>query len=196
VIVATQMLESMVEASRPTRAEASDVANAIFDGADAVMLSAETATGKFPTEACAMMARIVAEAEAGEPPESHAAEATHSTSAAVAAAASRMAEELKARLVLVFSSTGNTARLVSQARPAPPCIGLSSSDETLGRMALYWGVQPHPFPRCRNVEELVHAALRFVRERSLAVTGDRVVLVFGTPLNERGTTNSIRVESV
>jgi len=196
VIVATEMLQSMVEAPRPTRAEASDVANAIFDGADAVMLSAETASGRHPARACATMARIVSEAE-GSPHHrlqpSGSGAATHE---AIARAACEVAHRIRARGIVVFTNTGKTARLVSKARPDRPVIGFAPDESTLRRMALLWGVWPQRFETGHDADELAAGVCDHLKRSGLTSPGDRVVMVFGTPLGETGSTNSIRVETI
>jgi pyruvate kinase len=196
VIVATEMLQSMVEAPRPTRAEASDVANAIFDGADAVMLSAETATGRHPARACAMMARIVSEAEGSPHYGLHPSGPGAATPEAIARAACEVAHRIRARGIVVFTNSGETARLVSKARSARPVIGFAPDESTLRRMALLWGVWPQRFETGHDADELAAGVRDYLKRSSLASPGDRVVMVFGTPLGETGSTNSIRVETI
>ena len=142
VIVATEMLQSMIESTRPTRAEASDVAAAVFEGADALMLSAETAIGKHPHDACAMMARIIEQAEASRfyaPPPS---EPGRSTREAIAHAACNIAREIGARVLVAFTESGGTPRLISKARPGVPIVAFASDEAHLRQLALYWGVMP------------------------------------------------------
>jgi pyruvate kinase len=146
VITATQMLESMIESPRPTRAEASDVANAIFDGTDAVMLSGETASGKYPREAVAMMARIITEAESHCLPEQrrHRREDVHKNtiSEAVCDAVSHAAEDLDMRAIAIYTESGNTARILSKHRPKAPVYAFSHVDTVVNRTNLFWGVHP------------------------------------------------------
>jgi len=196
VIVATEMLQSMVHAARPTRAEASDVANAVFDGADAVMLSAETAVGDDPARACAMLARIVREAEAHAPRPPLPRAAGLGTPEAVARAACGLAEELAARWLVVLTTSGHTARLVSKARPAVPALALSPRESTLRQSAFYWGIEPQRGEVARDPEQLVADTCAWLRERRRAEDGDRVVLVFGTPIGAPGSTNAIRVAEI
>jgi pyruvate kinase len=196
VIVATEMLQSMVEAPRPTRAEASDVANAIFDGADAVMLSAETASGRHPARACATMARIVSEAEGSPHYDLRPSGGGAATSEAIARAACEVAHRIRARGIVVFSNSGQTARLVSKARPDRRVIGFAPDERTLRRMALLWGIWPQRFETSRDADELAADVCGYLRRESLASPGDRVVMVFGTPLGETGSTNSVRVETI
>ena len=196
VIVATEMLQSMVEAPRPTRAEASDVANAIFDGADAVMLSAETASGQHPALACATMARIIAAAEASPHYAPQPADVGPSTAEAIARAACDVAERVEANSIVVLSTSGETARLISQARPTRPVYGVALEEAALRRMALYWGVHPSRHDFGNEVEELVANVHKESKRRGISKPGDRLVLVFGTPIGTLGSTNSIRVETL
>jgi pyruvate kinase len=186
----------MVEAPRPTRAEASDVANAIFDGADAVMLSAETASGRHPARACATMARIASEAEGSPHHGLQPSGAGAGTNEAIARAACEVAHRIRARGIVVFTNTGETARLVSKARPDRPVIGFAPDVSTLRRMALLWGVWPQRFETGHDADELAAGVCDYLKRSSLASPGDRVVMVFGTPLGETGSTNSIRVETI
>jgi len=195
VIVATEMLQSMVHATRPTRAEASDVANAVFDGTDAVMLSAESATGDHPAIATAMMARIIAEAEASPfyaPPSSLATEAA-SIPEGIARAACTVAKEVKAKLLVAFTESGSTARFVSKARPPVPIVAFSPNDTTRSRLSLYWGVLPRYIEQLRDPDAMVERANDFVIVNGFGSPGDKIVCVFGAPTGVSGTTNSIRV---
>jgi pyruvate kinase len=196
VIIATEMLQSMVEAPRPTRAEASDVANAVFDGADAVMLSAETASGGQPVRACATMARIIEEAEASPHHELRPSESGSNTPEAIARGACNVAHLTQARGIVVFSRTGATARLVSKARPDRPVIGFAPEERALRRMALYWGVWPQRYEMVFDADHLAASVSEYLKRRRLVESGQRVVMVFGTPLGQPGSTNSIRVETI
>jgi pyruvate kinase len=196
VIVATQMLQSMIENSSPTRAEVSDVANAIFDGTDAVMLSGETSVGKFPVGAVHVMAHvaqvteeyIVASGLNKEPPLKL---RTMHLSAAVANGVRRITEDLNVKLVVVYSQTGATARIFSKSRLSVPLVALSSSHRTLRRMALHWGVMPHEMPPPREMMELVVNIDQMVRQQKLADVGDRIAVVAGASLGTPGTMNGI-----
>jgi pyruvate kinase len=196
VITATQMLESMIEHAEPTRAEASDVANAILDGTSAVMLSAETATGSYPVEAVETMDRI---ARAVEPsmdyrhqmPE---AEDAPTVGRAMSNAARDLAEALHARAILVPTFTGRTASAVSRLRPRRPIVGLSHHRTALQQMALEWGVTPVLMPEADNVEDLWGRSLEAAREFGAVDPGDRVVLTAGTAVNLPGSTNVIKVD--
>src|SRR5262249_9979698 len=153
-IVATEMLESMVRNPRPTRAEVSDVANAVLDGADAVMLSAETAGGDYPVQAVATMARIVLNAESrGPPPPPW--EESDEVSKGIATAAVAAARQMKIGTVLAYTESGYTARLLSSLRPSAQILALTPNDETLRRMALYWGVRGLKVPRIRSTDAML-----------------------------------------
>ncbi|HWG58899.1 MAG TPA: pyruvate kinase [Candidatus Acidoferrales bacterium] len=194
VITATQMLDSMQKNPRPTRAEASDVANAIFDGSDALMLSGETAAGAYPIESVEMMDRIIREAEANisDPPrptrftELHIAEA-------IAEATCHAAEELRLRVVAVFTETGFSARLVSKYRPPVPIVAFSPKTETRRRLTLLWGVLPRTIADVHAVDELAKVAEARLKDERLVKRGDIVAIVAGTPIGERGTTNLLRL---
>jgi pyruvate kinase len=198
VIVATEMLQSMVSSTRPTRAEATDVANAVFEGTDCVMLSGETASGDHPVLACSMMARIVREAETSPYYQAHASVPHPATSVAEAVArnAADIANELGARLIVSFTESGDSARLVSKSRPRVPIVAFTTNERTRCQLALYWGVIPYLIEASQDVDELVDRANGHLLARGLASPGDRFVVVFGAPLGVRGTTNSIRVRVV
>jgi len=193
VITATQMLESMTENPRPTRAEASDVANAIFDGSDAVMLSAETASGKYPVEAVSMMARIIEDAEASIPefarPASQEKLQVAETVAELVCHASR---ELHMKWIVVFTHSGFTARLISRYRPLVPIAAFSPDAETRRRLALVWGVAPLAIPDLRKVDQLAEISERRLLEEKLVHKGDVIAIVAGTPMGVRGTTNFMK----
>ena len=200
VITATQMLESMIENPRPTRAEASDVANAILDGTDAVMLSAETAAGAYPVLAVQAMHRIIAEIERQHVPRvrderrpspTHA--STEETIAAATVAAVRM---LGAPLVVVITKSGFTARVVSAQRPEVMILGLTDVPVTYNQLALVWGVVPILVPHSTTYQEMLDHARREVLQRGMAHTGDRVLVTAGVPFDVPGTTNLLKVESV
>ena len=197
VITATQMLESMTENPRPTRAEASDVANAIFDGSDAVMLSAETATGKYPAEAVGMMARIIEQAEASEwgaprrvPQEKLKVAET------VAELVCHASRELHMKLIAVFTHSGFTARLVSCYRPAVPIIAFTPETDTRRRLALIWGVMPRTIMNVRKIDGLAAIAEKRLLEERLVRKGDTIAIVAGTPMGIRGTTNFMKFHTI
>jgi pyruvate kinase len=200
-IVATQMLESMIESTNPTRAEASDVANAIFDGADAVMLSAETATGKHPALVVETMARIVAAAEdrLRELPQPEAPPsklvAAHQGTAALAHGAWSIAHDLDAKVVACWSQNGGTARYLSQNRFNIPIVAYSSSSQATRRMALLRGVTPvlsQP-PESGRLSDWNAAVDAYVQARGLARKGDAIVLLAGRPLGQAKATNTIAI---
>ena len=200
VVTATQMLESMVQNPFPTRAEASDVANAIFDGTDAVMLSAETATGAYPVEAVAMMRRI-AEAVENSPEFLQKLNVlrpapTPTTQDAIAQAADDVAEAVGAKAIIVFTATGSSARRIARTRPQVPVLALTPNLEVRNQLALVWGVYPHLAPDPQDTDDMVRIALREVKALGLAQVGDRVVIAAGVPFGVRGTTNLLRVERV
>jgi pyruvate kinase len=193
VITATQMLESMTANPRPTRAEASDVANAIFDGSDAVMLSAETASGKYPVEAVAMMARIIEEAEASitEFPRPGMQEKLK-VAETVAELVCHASRELHMKLIAVFTHSGFTARLVSRYRPLVPIVAFSPEAETRRRMALIWGVMARAIVDVHKVDGLAEIAEQRLLEERLVRKGDVIGIVAGTPMGVRGTTNFMK----
>jgi pyruvate kinase len=198
VITATQMLESMVASSRPTRAEASDVANAIFDGTDAVMLSQETAIGQYPVEAVATMNRIAREAEAtpylSAPPPP--AVGGLDVPATVCRAAVQMATDLGAAAIVAFTESGASARYVSRFRPRTPIIGLTTSELARRRMALFWGVETaSPLAIGTQVRSMIDAADERIVREGLLTPGDLVVVVAGSP-GGRGGTNRVLVHRV
>ena len=198
VITATQMLESMVDHRRPTRAEASDVANAILDGTDAVMLSAETAVGSYPVAAVRIMARIAEEIEGlleGKPPWSrHAArDDVGGRQLALARAACRIAEEVGARGVVAFTMSGATARYVSQQRPSFPVYALTPSEVTCRRLALVWGVRPMVFPLFSDTDEMIERGEARLLELGCARVGDTMVCVAGASTNTPGGTDMLKI---
>ena len=197
VITATQMLESMTQNPRPTRAEASDVANAIFDGSDAVMLSAETASGKYPVEAVSMMARIIDDAEANitdfPRPSMQEKLKVAETVAELVCHASR---ELHMRLIAVFTHSGFTARLVSRYRPLVPIVAFTPEAETRRRMALIWGVIARGIADVKKVDGLAEIAEQRLLEEKLVKKGDVIGIVAGTPMGIRGTTNFMKFHVV
>jgi pyruvate kinase len=196
VIVATQMLESMVKDLVPTRAEVSDVANAIFDGTDAVMLSEETSIGKNPVEAVAAMARIAEEADRKiEIPmlDKH---ADKSLSVAVAHAAYVLAQAVKARAIITFTETGSTALRVSKHRPEIPILGVVTSDRTARRLSLYSGVRPLRIHSFRYIDEMIVNTEKAILKNRLLKKDDLVVITAGVPINIPGTTNLIKVHKI
>ena len=197
VIVATEMLQSMTKNTRPTRAEASDVANAVYGGTDAVMLSGETANGDYPTLAASMMSRIVLEAETSPFLETapYASRAT-SIAEAIARGATNTAREIGARYIVAFTESGQSAMTVSLARPSVPVIAFSPNAKARRRMALFWGVVPREMPPMHEPDALVDWCTADLMASGLASPGERVVIVFGAPIGVSGSTNSIRVHVI
>jgi pyruvate kinase len=197
VITATQMLESMTVNPRPTRAEASDVANAVFDNTDAVMLSAETATGTYPVETVHMMHRLIREAETEQRRHRHAAvERRSSVSEAICDAVVKAAEELNIKAVAAFTEYGKTAQQISIYRPRPPIIAFSSRPVTVERLAICWGIYPRLIPPVRHIEMLSRHAERVLRAERVVRRGDVVAIVAGTPLGVPGHTNFLKLLTI
>ncbi|HYD52761.1 MAG TPA: pyruvate kinase [Gemmatimonadaceae bacterium] len=199
VITATQMLESMIQNPRPTRAEASDVANAILDGTDAVMLSAETAAGRYPRLAVQAMARIIREIESHPLPvrrdERLSAQGTLPTEHAIAAASVAASRNLGAPLIMVFTKRGFTARVVASHRPGVPILAITDELRTYRQLAMVWGVAPELVPPQDDYDSMVRVGLARARERGLVAEGDRVVVTAGVPFDVTGTTNLMKVET-
>ncbi|MBK8012443.1 MAG: pyruvate kinase [Deltaproteobacteria bacterium] len=200
VIIATQMLSSMLESPRPTRAEASDVSNAIFDGADGVLLSAETAIGKYPKEAASMMNRIIVATErerrlesATTPP---ARQARSGFADAVAGVACRAAVKAGARLIACFTESGRTAQLVAKYRPQVPILAFCSNERTRRRLTLHWGIRSDGLGPISDVEDMIRRVEARLVERRLVRRGDRIVVVFGAPMGQLGSTNSVRLHEI
>ncbi|MBA4373919.1 MAG: pyruvate kinase [Thermodesulfovibrio sp.] len=215
VITATQMLESMTEHSSPTRAEATDVANAVLDGTDALMLSAETASGKYPVEALVMMSKIIRYTEKEAPaqasvfgfPEGRPASlgAVRETAAsiedalfsgAVADAACRAAEDIGARFIVACTDSGFTARLVSKFRPHIPIIAFTPEACTLNRMALFWGVQPKLMPAPTGTDKMIKEVEKLLVAEDLVKKGERVVITASAPLLGSGKTNLLKLQRI
>ena len=203
-ITATQMLESMTANSRPTRAEASDVANAIFDGSDAVMLSAETASGMYPVEAVQMMARIIMAAENNRQLNApvrrdhfKVVSETDEFTDALAGAANYAAEQIDAKFIVVFTQTGFAARLMSKFRPTQPIIALTPSSWVARRMNMLWGVQPFVLKDVGDYhEQIVDRVDEYLLSRDIVTPGDRLVILMGSPIYQRAKTNLLRVHRV
>ena len=198
VITATQMLESMIHQAEPTRAEASDVANAILDGSSALMLSGETAVGEFPVESVAYMDRIARVVEPSivyrhQFPERG---VDPTVGQAMSNATCDLAETLGARAIIVPTTSGRTASRVARLRPHQPIIALTPSRTALSQLALEWGVVPVYVPECADVEELWSISLEAARSSGLVDAGDLVVITAGTAVNVPGTTNLIKVDYV
>ena len=197
VITATQMLDSMIANPRPTRAEVSDVANAIIDGTDATMLSGETAMGRFPVESVVMMDRIARRTEKSLDYKSILASRldypTHDVTEAIGEAATSLAEDLQVPAIVTCTYGGTTARLVSKYRPRARIIAAASNDDTARRLTLSWGVFPVYVPMAGDTDSLIANALQAVKERKLVKKGATVVIIAGVPVGEPGNTSLIRV---
>jgi pyruvate kinase len=196
VITATQMLESMIEHAEPTRAEASDVANAVLDGSSALMLSGETAVGAYPIEAVSYMDRIARAVEPSLGYRHQMPDPGEETTVgrAMSNAACDLAEALGARAILVPTATGKTASAVARLRPRRPIVGLTHNRYALQQMALEWGVIPLLLAEAENVQELWDQAIAAARDVGLVDPGDRMVITAGTSVNIPGTTNLIKVD--
>jgi pyruvate kinase len=200
VIVATQMLESMVSAPVPTRAEASDVATAIYDGADAVMLSAESASGKYPVEAVAMMDRIIAQTEA-DPHYRNAIDASHTppaanTADAIGWAARSVAGLLQVAAMVAYTSSGSSALRMARERPRAPIIGMTPRRETARRLALAWGVNPVLCADVASVADMTGLAVETAVKLQFAQAGQTIVIAAGMPFGTSGTTNLLRIAQI
>jgi pyruvate kinase len=200
VITATQMLESMINAPRPTRAEVSDVANAILDGTDAIMLSAETSIGKYPVQAVKMMYAIAKETEQHLPYEQLLDQKgqwlEHSTDELISFNACHTALWLKAAAIVAFTQSGSTARRVSKYRPNVPIIAITPVKEITGRIMLYWGVQAFQIDSSSTIEDLFSVGSKLVKEIGLAKPGDLIVITGGIPLGVAGSTNMLKVQKI
>jgi len=200
VVVATQMLDSMVHSPSPTRAEASDVATAVYDGADAVMLSAETASGDFPTEAVTMMDRIIIEVEQDEHyrviTEASRLEPEHTTRDAISAAARQVAHTLRAAAIVTFTSSGSTTLRAARERPEQPILSVTSDMVVARQMAVVWGAHSVMAKDVRSFTEMVQKAVHFAQSEGFATVGDRVIITAGVPFGFSGTTNILRVAEI
>jgi pyruvate kinase len=197
VIVATQMLDSMITQARPTRAEVSDVATAVFDGADALMLSAETSVGAHPQDAVTTMVRIIEAAETEAvghlPP---VAAPLGMNSAALAAAAIKVAADVEARALVAFTQSGATARRLARHRAVTPILAFTPVPVVRSQLALSWGVETFIGPTVATTDEMVRQVDEALRQSGRADAGDRVVIVAGTPPGQPGTTNTIRIHHI
>lgn len=204
VITATQMLESMMNNPRPTRAEITDVANAIYDGTSAIMLSGETAAGKHPVEACRTMALIAKTTEQDQNYLSRfnwnvplvGKDANSAITNAISHATVTTASDLTAQAILTVTKSGATARMISKYRPTSPIIGCTTSETVCRQMNLSWGVTPILCEEKDNTDELFQHAIETARKAGLVVSGDVVVITAGIPLGKAGTTNMVKVETV
>ncbi len=203
VITATQMLESMREHQRPTRAEATDVANAVLDGTDALMLSAETATGRYPLDAVRMMRRIIeyTEGEAAlprmaSPSFSLNLRGDERPSLAVADAAVWAASDVDAKCIVAFTRSGFTGLLVSKCRPSVPVIALTPDETVMRRLSLYWGVTPLQMRTLNHTDEMVFEVEKSLTGNRMAKRGDTIIIIASSPLHERGKTNFMKIHRI
>ncbi len=200
VVVATQMMESMTDSPSPTRAEASDVATAVFDGADAVMLSAETASGRYPMETVRMMDRILTRTEEDDELKatrpSMRPKPEKSSADAISVAARQVAETIEAKTIAAFTTSGATALRIARQRPECAILGLTPSQETARRLALVWGVHPLACEPTFTMTETVARATQLAQRAGLARRGEEIVVVAGVPFGQSGGTNSLRVARV
>jgi len=199
VITATQMLRSMVDHTQPTRAEVTDVVNAIYDGTDAVMLSEETATGRFPVEALQMMAKIAQAAEEEFPFDQFLRRETKGETdlpQAISHTATLLAEEVNAVAIITPTESGSTSRWVSRLRPRQPILALSRHLSTIRRLNLCWGVYPVLVSDWKDTDDMLERSKRILKELGIASSGGRIVIIAGVPISIPGTTNLIKVEVV
>jgi pyruvate kinase len=195
VITATQMLESMTEHLRPTRAETTDVANAVLDGTDALMLSAETATGRYPVDAIKMMDRIIRHTEFIIEGES-AYIRGNTFAEATADAACRAAEDIKAKVLVAFTQSGFTARLVSKFRPSVPIIAYAPDEKIKNRVCLYWGVTPKIMKLPATTDEMITNVESSLVEERIVKKGDGIVITSSSPLSTLGKTNFMKLHKI
>jgi len=200
VITATQMLESMIDNPRPTRAEASDVANAVIDGTDCVMLSAETSVGHYPIEAVLTMHNIICRTEENVPSIGHEHEVprdmTHNVADAVGRACCVIAEQIGAAAIVPLTTSGGTAKIIAKYRPAKPILALTDNEETVRRLALVWGIYPKLIPPIVDSDELLGGIAECIIESGFAQKGDYVILSAGAPLRKRVSTNMLKVQKL
>ena len=200
VITATQMLESMVHSPFPTRAEVTDVANSIFDGTDAIMLSGETAVGNYPVEAVKMMTQIARETEAALPYTKllldKGADLEPQTDDAISYSACHIAHQLGAVAIVAFTTSGSTARRVAKYRPGVPILATTPNSHVMKRLLLFWGVYPYEVAKPATVDQLFAQGTRLSLETGVAKKGDLIVITAGIPLGIQGTTNLLKVQKV
>jgi pyruvate kinase len=200
VIVATQMLESMVESPRPTRAEVTDVANAIYDGADAIMLSEETAIGKYPSQAIQIMSKVALEVEQVLPYDmilmNKGKELPPETDDAISYSACHTARQLQAKAIVAFTSSGSTARRVSKYRPQVPILAITSNNNTMKQLCLSWGVNAYKVPAALSITKLFSQGVNVAVQSGVVKQGDLIVITGGVPVGVSGSTNMLKVERI
>jgi pyruvate kinase len=197
VIVATQVLESMITSPRPTRAEASDCANAVLDGADAVMLSGETSVGEYPIEAVRTMARIIESTEdLGRERIAPLGSVPHTRGGAITRAAAEVGDTLGVKYLVTFTQSGDSARRMSRLRSSIPLLAFTPIDSVRNQLALSWGVQTYLVPQVESTDVMVYQVDQTLRANGLGEVGDQVVVVAGTPIGITGATNSVVVHRI
>jgi pyruvate kinase len=198
-VTATEMLESMTHNPRPTRAEVTDVAHAVMSGTDAVMLSGETAVGDHPAQVVRAMARICHTIEEGTLADQMAVPfvvGENDVASAVAQAATQIAKNVGARVIVAFTETGSTARLISKYRPHQSVVAFTPNTTTRRRMALFWGIEPHVFERREYTDDEIAAAAAILEEEGVVTAGETVVMVAGVPPNFQASTNLVKVHEI
>ncbi|MDX1764623.1 MAG: pyruvate kinase, partial [bacterium] len=199
VITATQMLESMTDNRRPTRAEVNDVANAVIDGSDSLMLSSETSVGRFPVEAVKVMKQVITHTEKSVPTRSLIEKSDlkkYDYPYAVADAAARAAMDIGARAIVAFTHSGYTARLVSKFRPSVPIIAYTVSEAVQRQLAMVWGITPLTMGQLEHTDHMVQEADRDLRKRRFVKKGDTIVIVASSPLSAGGRTNFMKLHGI
>lgn len=199
VIVATQMLDSMQENPRPTRAEVSDVSNAVIDHTDAVMLSGETATGDYPVKSVETMANIISETEEShydDLPPTKLTDGILETDEVLTSLSRVVSEEIDAKLILAASLSGETARLISRCRPELPIVVATSNKRVQRQLNLSWGVLPFVLSDCNTIEELIERSTLHLKRNNLVETGDKIIVVAGEPVGEAGQVNMLEVKQI
>jgi len=199
VITATQMLLSMVNNLKPTRAEVSDVANAVIDHTDAVMLSQESAVGKYPVETVKMMSHIISDTEKSPFDDVKFNDLLKnglSVNEATASSVARLSKEVKAKAILVATISGYTAKIVSKYRPELPIIVTAQSEKVRRQLALSWGVVPYVLPKCKSVDELIKKAVLKAKEKKIVKKGDKVIILGGHPVGKSGTVNLVKIHQI
>ncbi|MCX6786185.1 MAG: pyruvate kinase [Candidatus Komeilibacteria bacterium] len=199
VIVATQMLDSMIKYPRPTRAEVSDVANAVIDHADAVMLSGETAFGNYPVESVAMMSQIIEETEASiydNMPAGYFSEKKLSVTKAISESVFQLVSEIKAKAIVAATDSGFTARMISRYRPETKIIVFVNQLQVWRQLTLSWGIYPVMMPICRNMDELVAKAIGLVKKQKIVKIGDQIIIVTGQPVGRSRNMNLVKVHTI
>jgi len=199
VIVATQMMESMIVNTRPTRAEVSDVANAVIDHTDAVMLSGETASGKYPSETVAMMSKIVQKTEKSTYDDLVLKEKVKKivpTSEAISAVAKMLADNLDVELILAASLSGDSGRIVSRYRPEKPIFVATDSQKIQNQLSLSWGIMPFILPKCDYLEELIDHSIGYLKKHNYLKKEDKMIIIAGEPVGKSGNVNLVEIKTI